>query len=188
MAVLPSDHYVSNEAAFMAYVALALNTVRVQPELVILLGVPPDSPEVGYGWIEPADPLPVPECGTLYRVRAFWEKPSLALAHTLLTRGCWWNSFVLVARAPTLLTLIQSALPDLDQAFGPIRSTLNTPAEEEAVRALYARLPAIDFSAQVLTGHPTRLAILPVQGVRWNDLGEPQRVLALRRQLQHAST
>jgi len=33
----------------------------------------------------------------------------------------------------------------------------------------------------VLSVRPDRLAVLPVRGVHWNDLGDPERVLATRR-------
>ena len=43
---------------------------------------------------------------------------------------------------------------------------------------LYSRLAEINFSHQVLALKPERLAVLKVTGVRWNDLGEPKRVMA----------
>jgi hypothetical protein len=36
----------------------------------------------------------------------------------------------------------------------------------------------MNFSHQVLALTPERLAVLRVTGVRWNDLGEPKRVMA----------
>jgi mannose-1-phosphate guanylyltransferase len=53
--VLPSDHYVSDDEAFMARVEGALEAVGRRPEVVVLLGIAPDRPEVEYGWIEPAE-------------------------------------------------------------------------------------------------------------------------------------
>jgi hypothetical protein len=43
---------------------------------------------------------------------------------------------------------------------------------------LYSRLAEVNFSHQVLALKPERLAVLKVTGVRWNDLGEPKRVMA----------
>jgi len=54
--------------------------------------------------------------------------------------------------------------------------------EAEAARSVYARIPPIDFSSQVLAARPASLAVLPVSGVAWNDLGNPGRVLATLRQ------
>ena len=49
--------------------------------------------------------------------------------------------------------------------------------ELHAARRLYAGLPAVDFSQFVLRAAPERLAVVPVRGVGWNDLGDPNRLL-----------
>jgi hypothetical protein len=50
----------------------------------------------------------------------------------------------------------------------------------EAARLVYARLPVIDFSQDVLQLRPSDLAVLPVSGLEWNDLGNRERVLSTR--------
>lgn len=178
VAVFPSDHYVSDDDAFMAHVAAAFASVNGRPDLVVLLGVAPESPEVEYGWIEPAEPIREHEPGALYRVRRFWEKPSLVRAQMLLARGCLWNSFVMVARVPALLTLIRRTIPTLYYAFATVTPALDTLMEAEAVRVLYSQIHSTNFSRQVLAARPANLAVLPVTGVGWSDLGNPRRVLA----------
>jgi mannose-1-phosphate guanylyltransferase len=49
LAILPSDHYVSDDHAFMAYVPAAVEVVRLHPDLVVLLGIEPARPETAYG-------------------------------------------------------------------------------------------------------------------------------------------
>jgi mannose-1-phosphate guanylyltransferase len=176
--ILPSDHYVSDDEAFMRHVDRAFEAVGARPDLLVLLGIAPDSPEVGYGWIEPGEPLAGPSWLGLRRVQHFWEKPSAALAQTLLVRGCLWNSFVMVAHPSALLAVIKSAVPDLFDAFAPVRSRLTTPWEDDGIRRVYSRLPSTDFSGQVLATRPANLAVLPLTGVGWSDLGEPGRVMA----------
>jgi mannose-1-phosphate guanylyltransferase len=174
VAVLPSDHYVSDDSVFMSYVAAAFSSVRARPELVVLLGIMPESAETEYGWIEPAEPIP----GTaLARVGRFWEKPVPPLAQLLLDRGCLWNSFVMVARIPALLAMIRSTVPELERAFAPARPMLGTAAEPGAIRALYRALTPLSFADDVLATRPANLAVLPVTGVRWSDWGQPKRVM-----------
>lgn len=173
VAVLPCDHWVSDEAAFMRHVAAAFDAVETRPDLVVLLGVPPDGPETEYGWIEPGDPLP----GTpLRRVRSFREKPAADLARALLAGGAYWNSFVMVARVAVLLGLIRHAAPALYAALAAIAPALGTPWEPAAVGAVYATLSPLSFSHRILAASPRNLAVLPVTGVRWCDLGSPRRV------------
>ncbi|PYO18686.1 MAG: hypothetical protein DMD88_17160, partial [Candidatus Rokuibacteriota bacterium] len=55
VAILPSDHDVVDDAAFMARVEGAIEAVAARPDTIVLLGVQPDRPESQYGWIEPDD-------------------------------------------------------------------------------------------------------------------------------------
>jgi mannose-1-phosphate guanylyltransferase len=176
--VLPSDHYVSDDDAFMARVESALEAVGARPDLVVLMGIAPDRPEVEYGWIEPAD-LVLGDCSwPIYRVRRFWEKPPLAVARRLEETGCLWNSFVIAAQPSTLERLIACAMPDLAAALEPIRASLGTPREDDAADAVYRSLPSSDLSRGVFQRCPERLAVQPVSGVDWSDLGDPARVRA----------
>jgi hypothetical protein len=95
-----------------------------------------------------------------------------------LAKECLWNSFVVVAHTATLLTMMYEAIPGLWDAFGPLRSVLGTPAEEKVAREVYVRAHARDFSREVLATRPPNLAVLPVRGVEWTDLGDPHRALA----------
>src|SRR5213593_3314226 len=180
LADVPSDHYVSDDAAFIAHVEGATEAVRARPDLVVLLGITPDTAEVEYGWIELGDPITGLGLWTLYRVLDFWEKPAPVLGEALRARGCLWNSFVIVAYPSTLIALCRRALPSLVDEFLRIRPALTTSCESASMRQLYAYLPSLDFSQNVLASRPPSLAVLPVTGVAWCDLGEPRRVAATR--------
>jgi mannose-1-phosphate guanylyltransferase len=177
--VLPSDHHVSDEAGFMRHVDSAFRAVERRPDLLVLLGVPPESAETEYGWIEPGAALALPDGQTLLRVSRFWEKPGPELARRLFARGCLWNTFVMIGRVPAFISLIRAAAPELVAGFDRIRARLGTPSEPAAVQRLHARLPPISFSQEMLAAHPANLAVLPVTGVEWSDLGAPARVLGV---------
>jgi mannose-1-phosphate guanylyltransferase len=181
--MLPSDHYVSDDEAFMAWVEGALETVVARPDAVVLLGIAPDRPETEFGWIEPAELLLGEGPWPVYRVHRFWEKPSLPIARHLEQAGGLWNSFVIVAQPSTLRAMIHRATPELFDAFAPIRARLGTPWEEDAARAVYGRLASLDLSRHVFQAAPESLAVLPVSGVGWNDLGDPARVRAIQERI-----
>lgn len=176
VALFPSDHYISDNHKFMNHIRVGLDIARKTPYRVILLGLEPESPEVDYGWIEPAQMIP--NHARVFRVRRFWEKPNQWLAQVLQLRGCLWNSFVMVASVRGLLEIIEKSDPDLYQSFFHLSSLLQTHVETQAIEDLYERIDETNFSHQVLSLHPERLAVLKVAGVRWNDLGEPKRVMA----------
>lgn len=174
VAIFPSDHFIDDDRNFMRHVEMAFTATALRPELTVLLGIAPQWPEPAYGWIEPGAAIgetPV------FLVRRFWEKPPAELAGELLDRGCLWNSFVMVGQLSTLLGLFLIALPELYLAFSKIRPVIGTTFEEKTIRRLYADLLSTGFSERVLAEHPVNLAVLPVRGVAWSDLGEPRRVM-----------
>ena len=68
--------------------------------------------------------------------------------------------------------------------FRPLAAA-GTADEARAARAAYAAIPAaVDFSRQILQRAPEALAVMRVNGIDWNDLGDPDRVLATRRELE----
>src|SRR5262249_36128929 len=67
VAMLPSDHYFSDDEAFARFVQSAFQAVEARPDLVILLGVVPDSVEVGYGWIEVGDRVAMEAAHAIHR-------------------------------------------------------------------------------------------------------------------------
>jgi mannose-1-phosphate guanylyltransferase len=179
--VLPSDHYVSDDGEFMGHVDAAFQALERWPALTILLGITPDRPEVQYGWIEPGDAIS--DSPSLYRIGRFWEKPAPRVALAVWGRGALWNSFVVVARAGSLLDLMERASPSLYRAFSECEDALGTPGEVDVFRRLYARIAPMDFSRGVLAAAPRDLAVLLVSGIGWSDVGDPERlrVLALAR-------
>lgn len=181
VAFFPSDHYFSDDHAFMSCVALAFDEVNFNPERVILLGVRPTSPEAGYGWIEPDGLVGGFQSQAIRGVRRFWEKPAVGLAQTLMSKGGLWNIFVMVGRAAAFLELIRRATPVL---YKKLSALVQVPASGAAAQAdlltvLYSQLPSVDFSRSVLAVRPMNLAVLPLNDVGWTDLGEPKRILRI---------
>jgi len=179
VAFFPSDHYFSDDEAFIRHIDSAYTLASLRPEVVILLGVTPETSEVGYGWIEPGSPLENSPSRSVYHVSRFWEKPHQRLASSLMERGCLWNSFVMIGHVNAFMKLIRHTLPELIKSFDSIRQTLFTTAERSAVRDLYSTVRAASFSEDVLSVRPDHLAVLRGTGLGWSDLGEPSRVLSV---------
>lgn len=178
-AFFPSDHYFSDDAAFMSHVETAFEATRARDDMVILLGIEPEGPEGEYGWIEPAPTGSTEGADALNWVRRFWEKPTPEFARGLMERGCLWNSFVMVGRVNAFLKMIGNAAPELSARFDAVVPALSTSEEERVVRELYSQLGEVNFSHHVLAARPGSLAVLRVGGVTWSDLGKPRRVLSM---------
>jgi mannose-1-phosphate guanylyltransferase len=180
VAVFPSDHYVSDDGAFISAVSQAVKVVRQRPELVALLGVEASTPETEYGWIE-ADPDPLPVAGEpAFPIVRFWEKPSLRLAERLFERGALWNSFVMVGWVDGFLALTERTAPDVLRALEPLRTAIATRGETRTADEVYRGLTAapVSFSERILMPATDGLVVVRVKGVEWSDWGHPQRVMA----------
>ena len=151
--------------SLLRHMEAAYAAAASRPERVILLGIPPDSPEVEYGWIEPGVSMDAVAPSPVSPVSRFWEKPHKKLATALMARGCLWNSFVMVGRVNTFLK--------------SIRASLSTASGGAALRRLYSGIPSTSFSTEVLSMRPNDLAVLCATGLGWSDLGEPGRVLSV---------
>ncbi|MGO9057010.1 MAG: sugar phosphate nucleotidyltransferase [Candidatus Binataceae bacterium] len=176
VALIPSDHYFSDDRLFMRDVERAFRAVSNQPDLIVLLGMTPDAPETGYGWIEAAAES-IAGDRFIHPVQGFWEKPTAEFAKELMARGCFWNSFVIVAKAQALLRVIEETMPNLHRSFCTVLPALDTEYEARAIQLLYARLQSADFSRGVLAKLSANLAVLPVAGLQWSDLGDARRVM-----------
>ena len=176
VAILPCDHYYSDETCFTAALESAFEIAAEHAESVVLLGAEPDRPEVEYGWIE-LGPSVGNKNSELLRVRGFQEKPSLEIARALLGEHSAWNTFVMVGHVRAFLKMIAQAIPDVLQAVGQGR--LWTGSETHIGESVYNQLPCSDFSRQVLSVEIARLLVLRVRNLGWSDLGHPGRVLAV---------
>ena len=172
--ILPSDHYVRNERALERAARRAIGTVKRRQAEVVLLGVTPDAAVPDYGWILPQ---PGKGRGAIRRVARFVEKPPVAEAERLMRGGGLWNSFLLVARASSLLELFMRRLPWITLALGDA-AAVPPPHRATAVSSLYMALAPADFSRDVLQGSEDRLTLLSVPACGWTDLGTPERVAA----------
>jgi mannose-1-phosphate guanylyltransferase len=177
MVVLPSDHFVGEDEAFMGHVSDALGFLDRQGDRIVLLGAQPSEPETDYGWIELGEPLPSSGPSQLYRVRHFREKPTQAIAEELYRGGALWNTFVFAGRATTLVEAGSDCLPALHERLIRLSRFLGTEHERWAIRQAYELSPRANFSQAVLERCPRKLAVVRLSAVSWRDLGTPRRVV-----------
>jgi mannose-1-phosphate guanylyltransferase len=177
VAVFPSDHFISDDRAFMEQVADVIEAVRQHPDRLVVLGAVPTDPDAGYGWIEPGEVVAWTPAGeAISCVNQFWEKPSPTAARAFLVNGWLWNTFVFVARVSLLLDVTRQFLPDLHERFAKIRPFKDTELERWAFQQAYAPVQKASFSRSVLELRPASLVVSRLHQVTWSDWGTPERV------------
>jgi mannose-1-phosphate guanylyltransferase len=188
VAFFPSDHHLANDEAFITHIDFAFAQAKAHPQRVILLGIEPEAPEEAYGWIEPGTPLLSEPGNFISEVSRFWEKPAPRIASRLMHRGCLWNSFVMVGAVGAFVEMVRQALPSLIASFESMWATTTPGMEDDALRDLYLKVPATNFSEEVLSVRPSDLMVIRARGLGWSDLGEPARVLAMLRHRSKAAS
>ena len=166
VSVFPSDHYVEDDRAFIAHVSHAAGVVARLPSKIALLGIRPDRPEPGYGYIVPSAPLgALWGNGSTFHVASFREKPSMEAARGLLGQGGLWNSFVMVFQIARMLELLRATVPAQYEQMAALGQDPTLAAD------VYRDLQGWNFSSHFLMRIPNHLVVLQVDNVHWSDWG-----------------
>jgi len=174
--VFPTDHFVPDEAVFMASVAEAAEHAENHPGWLVLLGAPPTEPDTDFGGIAPGERLDWPSPAAVRRVEAFVEKPSEFQAQRLFSEGSLWNTFVFAASLEALLEAGHEGVPLLHDRLLRFGVFVGTRHEPWAIAQAYELAPRADFCRSVLEGSSRPLAVATIAPSTWCDLGTPERI------------
>lgn len=129
MFVLPSDHLIKYDSIFQRSLTDAAE-VAEQGSNLVTLGIAPDYPETGYGYIkfQPDNRL-----GRAFAVDQFVEKPNLEKAKEYLaTEQYLWNSGMFIWKVSTILENMKEFMPQTYEGLLRIQNAIGT-ADEASV-------------------------------------------------------
>ena len=113
---LHSDHAIRPLEAF-AQGLRAASELAVRERALVTVGVAPDRPETGYGYLQPGTPLE-PVAGVPgFQVSAFHEKPDRSTAEQYIGQGYLWNSGIFAWRADVFLEEVHRHAPTIARAL-----------------------------------------------------------------------
>jgi mannose-1-phosphate guanylyltransferase/mannose-6-phosphate isomerase len=167
LVVTPADQTVTDEAAFVQALQQAVQLAAEGG--ITILGITPDRPETGYGYIRVAEP------GAASRVAQFVEKPDLETAQRYLAEGqYYWNAGMFVLKASTWLAALQRWRPDIASATRAAFDARSTDAQfVRPDKTAFAAVPSESVDYAVMERCPgsdidIRMVALDAG---WNDLG-----------------
>ena len=172
LAVLPADHHIADVAGYRRSLAAAVE--RALEGEIVTLGIRPDRPETGYGYIhyDRQDTLATRNGVQVCAVRRFVEKPPRAVAERYLAEGGYlWNSGMFFFTVQRILEDIRRFLPALASALDRIDAALDQ-GEAEGARVTaeeFAALESISLDYGVME-HADRVRVVP-SDFGWNDVG-----------------
>lgn len=176
MIVLPADHWVRDTAGFRRTLKTAIGLAN-QSDRLVTIGIRPDYPETGYGYIMKGKPVSAKN--QAFFVKRFTEKPAPALARRLVRDGSLWNSGIFVWKASTLLQLLGRYQPSIATGLEAIKrvaggkSLANPAAKARTVIAReYKKMPNLSIDYAVMERAGSEGNVLTVEAdFGWSDVG-----------------
>lgn len=167
--VAPSDHIILKEDIFTEVITAALEASE-KNDWLLTLGIQPNRPDTGYGYIQFEEKDACPSDSRIKKVKTFTEKPQLEMAKEFLASGDFlWNSGIFIWRLETIMKSFQTYLPDVDQLFRAGIGKYNTKAESAFIEQTYSCCRNISIDYGVMEKADNVFVLSSDFG--WSDLG-----------------
>ena len=178
VAFLPADHFIGDPEAFLKSLEIAGDVAKNGG--IATIGIVPNRPETGYGYIKRGDPQGSDEEPTVFSVSQFVEKPDLETAVGYLASGeYYWNGGIFVANPETILRETERQLPELYEGLLELEKALGTDAFEPAFQKVYGNLASVSFDYGIMENTREPVYVIPSQ-CGWSDVGSWESLYELR--------
>ncbi|SFF93908.1 mannose-1-phosphate guanylyltransferase [Prevotella sp. KH2C16] len=167
--VSPSDHIVMDENEFRRIIQLCLNFTR-ETDAIVTLGMKPNRPETGYGYIKADLSLSSPRQKEIFRVDSFREKPDLQTAiQYIKNNDYFWNAGIFIWSASTIVNAFRVYAPSIAKVFESLRPIYGTPQEQEEINRRYPECASISVDYAIME-RAEEIFVCPAE-FGWSDLG-----------------
>ena len=168
MAVLTADHFISHTEDFRH--ALKVAYKMAMDNYLVTLGIQPNEPATGYGYIHQAGLIKVVDKFSIYQVARFVEKPCLEDAQKMLTSGDYsWNSGMFIWKISTILAEFARQMPGFYDQLIQISSTLANPECLERIKPIWSNVKKETIDYGIMEG-AKQVVVIPVN-IGWADIG-----------------
>jgi mannose-1-phosphate guanylyltransferase len=169
--VFPSDHFIRSLPGFVSSLLAMQRALAADPSKVVLLGIRPDRPDPGLGYILPDEASASGRAHLALQVRGFAEKPSRQRAVRIIRRGGLWSSFIMHFQLERMLDVVRAAR---SREMDEMERLVARPADRDA---RYSTLSPWNFSRDVLAQRTEDLVVVPSEDLGWSDWGTPRAVV-----------
>jgi len=169
MAVLTADHYIEKADELRRVLGTAAQVV--EEGRLVTLGIKPNRPAMGYGYIERAEKLGHVNGHDVYRVEKFTEKPDLTTAQAFVESGrYYWNSGMFIWKVSTILREFEKLMPRFYAQLMDIDAALGTTEERAVLERVWPQVEneTIDYG---IMEHADDVAVIPAD-IGWSDVGD----------------
>lgn len=167
MIVLPSDHIIANTPLFVETFTTAAQVAQ-QADNLVTVGVAPNFPETGYGYIKMAPKAE--EQQNVFPVEKFVEKPDYETAKQYLLEGNYlWNSGMFTWKVSTFYKNIAEFLPGTYKMAKGIENATDTKEFEQVVQQEFEHCETVSVDYGIMEKAPNVYTVPASFG--WDDVG-----------------
>ncbi|HEX6983026.1 MAG TPA: mannose-1-phosphate guanylyltransferase [Balneolaceae bacterium] len=179
MVVLPADHRIGEPEKFISILETAAAKAE-DAETLVTIGIEPDRPETGYGYIEFDKKSSETHSGLeVKKVNQFREKPDQKTAEGFVDSGNFlWNSGMFIWGASTILEQFKKHLPEIHKHVENLSASIGSDHQKEAIDEFYHGCPSISVDYGIMERAETVFVVPGSFG--WNDVGSWKAVYDLR--------
>lgn len=167
--VAPSDHIITKEDIFIDELQKSLRFVS-QSDALVTMGITPNRPETGYGYIQINGNVKFEDVTNLHKVKTFTEKPDLKMAKIFLDSGeFFWNSGIFIWSLSSIIKAFEKHLPEVNDLFSKGCKYYFTDQEPAFLSKTYSECPNISIDYGVMEKASNVYVLCADYG--WSDLG-----------------
>jgi len=169
MAILTADHLVKNAEHLRQLLKAAYD--MAQDDYLVTLGITPDYPATGFGYIQQGDSLGEHQGLKVYQAEKFKEKPDKSQAEEFVERGDHvWNSGMFIWQVETVLGEFERQMADLYEKVMMIEEHWGGSEMDETLQRIWPTIhkETIDYG---IMEHARKVAVVPSVDLGWYDVG-----------------
>ncbi|OPJ62694.1 mannose-1-phosphate guanylyltransferase [Clostridium oryzae] len=169
IAVLPSDHLIRNEDKFINTLNAAEKFIEHHKSAIVTLGMKPDRPETGYGYIKCSEVKSSINNVDILKVASFVEKPDLIKAEKYIDSNNYlWNGGIFIWKAENILKLTKKYIRHTYDVLNQISSA----RKGEFLNALSSRYNEVESVSvdYAIMENADSVYVIP-SDIGWDDIG-----------------
>lgn len=167
--VTPSDHVVTDTIEFQRIIKSALQFTS-ESDAIITLGMKPNRPETGYGYIQADLSESAVRNKEVFVVESFREKPDLETAQQYIRQNnFFWNAGIFVWNVSTIVNAFRMYAPTINRIFENLEPYYGTSEEQSRIDAAYPECESISVDYAIME-KAEEIYVIP-SDFGWSDLG-----------------
>ena len=161
VSIFPADPIIKDEELFVKTINDSINITKETGDIIII-GINPNRPETGYGYIKLKDNIK----DNIYNVDRFVEKPNYENACKFLEDGHYlWNSGMFIWSIDNILESIKKLMPD---TYDKVIKTLEAKEENKKIE-IFNTIDKVSFDFGIM--EKLNNIICLKSNFFWDDLG-----------------